>query len=96
MRFEEIKQKWNEFYEAPFPKEAYGLDELDLVSLDSFSAGCISVYVGNGGKLDGERRDCLRRCVNDLEQALHKLDGETHVYFDSLLSLSNTVLDATE
>lgn len=96
MIFEEIELKWIEFYETPFPREAYELDGLDWVSIDSFSAGCISVYVGNRGKLDGERRDCLRKCVSDLEQALPKLNGETRVYFDKLLSLSNIVLNATE
>ena len=92
--FEKIKEQWNAWYDVPFPREAYDLEVLDLISIDTFSAGCISVYVERHGELDQERITCLRQCSQDLDACLGELSGGTREYFEKLSDLSRMVLDS--
>lgn len=93
---DDIKKKWDLWNCMPFPREAYELDDFDLVSVDTFSAGCISVYVDREGVLDNHREGVLRTCVCDLDKVLSHLSGETREYFDTLSSLSKMVLTSLD
>jgi hypothetical protein len=45
----EIEQSWSIFLEKPFPEDCVGLEieGIELVSLDTFSAGCIETFIAN-------------------------------------------------
>lgn len=96
MIFEDIKIKWDQFLQVPFPNEAHEQGDLDLSLIDTFAAGCISSYIGNSGRLDRQNHYILGRCVTDLEKVIHLLDGSTRSYFDLLLIVSKMVLESTK
>lgn len=45
-----------------------------MALLDADMAGCVSVWLNNGGALDTERLGILRDCIADLEQILPMLN----------------------
>ncbi|MBN1764856.1 MAG: hypothetical protein JW860_06325 [Sedimentisphaerales bacterium] len=58
---EEIQKLWFERYQVPFPR---GLADKEiagecLVSLDTFTAGCISSFIEKKGSLDPDRIENL-------------------------------------
>jgi hypothetical protein len=80
----------------PFPEGVFDLGDslgFDLLSIDTFSAGCISVFVENRGKLDKKRIEILRNCIDDLDSIFEKLTGEVKAYFSELWKLSKMVLE---
>jgi hypothetical protein len=90
----EIEESWSTFLEKPFPEDCVGLEieGVELVSLDTFSAGCIDTFVGNKGKLDATRISVLKNCVQDLDKVVKSLDGNAKSYFEHLRLLSVQVL----
>lgn len=46
------------------------LDGADLVLLDSYTAGSVLTWLGNGGHLDGEQHRILLELLDDLDQAV--------------------------
>jgi len=93
--FSEIKRRWEAWSNLPFPSDVYEPESLgfDLTSLDTFSAGCISVFVGNRGKLDRERIVVLSNCAGDLDKMCNRLSGNIKEYFTELSNLSHMVLE---
>ena len=93
--FGQIEAQWKQWEDRAFPSAASSveIDGVDLVSVDTFAAGCISVFVGNRGKLDQERVDILRKCTHDLDAVLAELQGESERYFNELSRLSHAVLE---
>lgn len=87
---DELVAQWNRFKELPFPEGLAGeeIEGEDLVSLDTFSAGCISTFLGNKGKLDYERRNILKSCITGLQNVIPNLPNEEQGYFKELLSMS--------
>ena len=96
--FEEIRSQWDRWSKIPFPAGASDMEANghDLVSIDTFSAGCIDTFVANRGKLDRERIDVLRSCVADLKSRVGELTGDVRTYFADLLNISLMVLTATD
>ena len=91
---DEIKKLWCQHQSTPFPEGIAG-DEIegeDLVSLDSFTAGCISTFVGCSGSLDSERIKCLVECCAGLAKVLPRLTGEAKAYFTRLHKMSEFAL----
>jgi hypothetical protein len=90
--------QWDAWTEGPFPSDALDIeiDGIDLTSLDTVSAGCISAFVGNRGELDQERIEILRNCTSDLEIALGMLAGDIKVYFTELSERSHKVLGSAD
>lgn len=91
---DEIKKLWNEFQKLPFPSGLAGeeIEGEDVVSLDTFAAGCISTFIGNKGLLDSERLKILRKCIVDIEKILPHIKGEGKEYFKMLHQLSARVV----
>jgi hypothetical protein len=90
----EIEKSWNVFLEKPFPENCVGLEveSIELVSLDTFSAGCIDTFIANKGSLDAKRISTLKSCFEALDKVLKYLDGDAKNYFEHLRSLSEQVL----
>ncbi|WP_327299468.1 MULTISPECIES: hypothetical protein [unclassified Streptomyces] len=63
---------WQEHLAARFPAALRGaeLAGTDMVLLDADIAGCVSVWLNNGGALDTKRLGTLRDCIEDLDQVL--------------------------
>ena len=92
----EIHQLWRDHQADRFPEGAAGeeVEGEDLVSLDSFTAGCISTFLGQSGLLAPDQLDCLIRCRDDLGKVLPKLDGEARGYYSRLYRMSQLALQA--
>lgn len=96
--FNEIEEQWNRWTKIPFPTSASDMEPNgnDLVSLDTFSAGCIDTFVRNRGKLDRDRINVLRSCVDELESSFGELTGDVKTYFAELLDISRKVLTSSD
>jgi hypothetical protein len=89
-----IQNRWREHCAAPFPEEAV-LEEICgicLVTLDSFSAGCIDAFLSNSGNLDKARLRVLESCSRDLAFVYPELNGGVREYFSRLQELARMVL----
>lgn len=93
-----VKARWNDWLERRFPANTFDIAArgFELVEIDTFSAGCISVFVDSGGKLDRKRIDVLRNCVRDLDHLLPDLSTEAKDYFAELSTISHLVLKSVE
>jgi hypothetical protein len=92
----ELKELWRQHQAMSFP-EGMAREEIegeDLVSLDSFTAGCISTFVARSGTLDSERTECLVRCREGLARVLPKLTGDAEAYYRRLHVISELALQA--
>ena len=72
------------------------VNEINLALLDAETAGCIQMYVNQGGELDRERVKILRKCVVDLNTIVLLLHSEELAYVDRLRKLANLVLQEVE
>ena len=89
-----LNKKWLEFCNLPFPDDA-GLEEIkgvDLLLLDSSSAGCIDTYISDTVISNNECLDILNDAVNSLRIVLPILEGSTREYFEALLSIILDIL----
>jgi hypothetical protein len=93
---DEIHQLWHDHLAAPFPEDLAGeeIDGEDMVSLDSFTAGCVSSVLGSSRPLTPDRVACLIRCRDGLEKVLPRLEGTAKAYYTRLLRMSQLVLRA--
>ena len=92
---EDLQQLWNAHESAPFPSEIAGeeIEGEDLVSLDTFTAGCISNYLENQGDLDEATTNALTNCFNGLSLVLPHLSGEAKQYYSRLHEMSRSVIE---
>ena len=90
----EIEIIWNEWKAIPFPSDYAGEDVEDicLVSLDTYAAGCIDTFVSRKGSLDTERISILKKCEKDLKIVVAKLEGDAKFYFERLLQMKQRKL----
>lgn len=88
-----IEELWHEHEAARFPAECRlrSVDDIDLVMLDSNTAGCVSTFVSRG-TLDSWRLAVLGLCYRDLAVVVRNLLGESEVYFARLEELARLVL----
>ncbi len=87
---ETIRAMWEEQSHAPFPPGSSGevLQGINLIKLDAETAGCVSIFLRQQGKLTAERRKLLQECQNRLERVLPDLSGASREYFERLWRLS--------
>ena len=92
---DEIKKRWEIWRALPFPSDIYEseFNGFDLTSIDTFSAGCIDVFLENNGKLDPKRIEVLRNCNDDLNKMYDGLSVSSREYFKELSKLSRLVLE---
>ncbi|HEY0700322.1 MAG TPA: hypothetical protein VGD43_21265 [Micromonospora sp.] len=81
---------------APFPSRWRGADVagFDMVLLDSYPSGCISVWLAQVGVLDDWRRNILAEYERHLLRALPELDDYGREYYQRLLDMAQLILKA--
>ena len=91
--FLKIRTLWHEFERTPFP---YPFDTTELAAelalLDSTAAGCISSFIGSGGRLDSKRTAILSRCAKELQQFPDSLSDIQKGYFTQLYTIVEAIL----
>lgn len=90
---------WQAHYDRWFPPLLRGAEvgNIDLVLLDSDTAGCVSSWLSNGGHLDLQRTRILEACARDLDTVLTVfVEGEEQYYLQQLRVLAAAVLAKTE
>jgi hypothetical protein len=95
----DITAMWQAHYDRSFPLRLRGAEigNIDLVLLDSDTAGCVSSWLSNGGHLDPERTQILEACMQDLDTALEVFtDSEEHYYLQQLRILAAAVIAKNE
>lgn len=92
--FNELERLWDEFCKLPFPTKLVdeNVNEIDLTTLDTFTAGCIDTFISRKGILDKKRKFALEEGLEELEIVVANLDGETKIYYEKLLNLVNKTL----
>jgi hypothetical protein len=91
---QEIRKLWDLRMTEKFP-HGYGgevIDGIDLVLLDSDTAGCVITFIQNSGKLDVWRTAILGLCYRNLTVVVGQLSGEGKEHFSKLETISNLVL----
>lgn len=94
----DILKLWQDYSSAGLPK-GYSdrkINETNLALLDAETAGCIQMYVSQGGELDREHIKILRKCLVDLNTIVLLLNLEELTYFDRLRKLASLVLQELE
>ncbi|MEV0535566.1 hypothetical protein [Kitasatospora sp. NPDC050463] len=92
----EVALLWAWHHPGPFPEVPFD-DKLDLVYLDLTVAGCVSTYLGNGGRPGRDHSDVLRTCLPELRAAVALL-GRSAQYreglaaFRRLLAMAELIL----
>lgn len=95
---DEIRQLYRLHEAADFPADCRGeqVEGIDLVLLDSDTAGCIETFLGCSGRLDPRRHAWLSTCHAELQRVVPRLEGEARAYYSRLCTLSDLVLRALE
>ena len=93
---DEIRRLWREHQNAPYPDGYRGVEVagVELVMLDADIAGCVSTYLGNGGRLDLQRTAILGQCYRDVSLVVRELTGSARDYFGHLERMAGSVLEA--
>jgi hypothetical protein len=96
MTMHDLEASWRTFEQRPFPRDCANaeIEGVELTDLDTFTAGCVSAFIANGGRLDAERVRVLTRCCECFEKVVPQLTGEAREYFGQLRDLSRLVLIA--
>ena len=88
-----ITEKHQTFIKLPFPEKLAGKELLgiDLISLDTFTAGLIDKYITRNGNLSSSDSKLLDKLNIELKSVLKELDGIEKTYFSCLWSLVNQI-----
>lgn len=91
----QIQKLWQEHLSLPFPKGCGGaeVEGIDLVMLDADTAGCVSTFINNNGRLDSWRTQVLKNRLDDLVVVTKELDGEALDFFVQIKMLVKIVLE---
>ena len=91
---EDLQRLWDEHESAPFPSEIAGeeIEGEDLVSLDTFTAGCIHSFLVKRDSLNKDRIDTLGECFSGLTTVLPHLTGDAKDYYSRLHEMSRITL----
>ncbi|MFC8539100.1 hypothetical protein ACFUJY_34975 [Streptomyces sp. NPDC057249] len=90
---------WQEHRDAEFPASLRGVEveDIDMVLLDAGTAGCVSMWINNGGTLDPQSRRILRTCVEDLERVISQIGSPSgRRYYQRLHQLALRISDVLE
>lgn len=94
----EVEKLWIGFWELPFPEDLVGdnIGGIDITSLDTFTAGCIDVFLSKNGNLDKKRKYILENSQTELRVITSNVDVKAKSYFEKLLDVTNKVLEIIE
>lgn len=92
-----VHRLWLKHKGKLFPAGCGGkiIQGIDLVSLDSYTAGCASVFLERG-TLDSKRTEILCKCRKDLGIVNRALSGYEGFYYRQLEKLASAVLKFIE
>ncbi|MGW0903317.1 hypothetical protein [Streptomyces sp. NPDC002853] len=82
---------WQEHLDAEFPVHLRGVEfeDIDMVLLDTHTAGCAHTWINNDGALDPERIRILQTCVADLDRVIPQIsDPSGREYYQRLHQLA--------
>ncbi len=90
----DIKERYQEFKNDPFPTGIAGKEILgiDLVMLDTNTAGLIEKFIGYNYKLNRNDFEFLKRLSLELKKVTKELNGQQREYFSTLWNLSDWVI----
>ncbi|WP_433654219.1 hypothetical protein ACQPW1_26385 [Nocardia sp. CA-128927] len=94
----DIGRLWQEHMRAPFPARLHTVEAagVEMALLDATIAGCVSVWHDNGGSLDSERRQTLRKRIAELDQVLPLItEAEELRYLERLHQLALLASDTS-
>jgi hypothetical protein len=93
----EIGQMWEEQFHRQLPHELpfrqpHGFD---LTSIDSFSAGCITVFLESPTRFvrDEQRLEVLRKCADRINEFWDGLAEDEKEYFGHLRQIATKILE---
>ena len=91
---EDLQLLWDAHEGATFPSAVAGeeIEGEDLVSLDTFAAGCIDSFLLKRGSLDEGRIDALAACFSGLTTVLPHLTGDAKNYYTRLHEMCRITL----
>ena len=92
----EILALWEQHSIAAFPKGDKEIDGINLSLLDTGIAGCVHMFIHNGGRLDYQRVLTLRNHLIDLNTIILFLERDELNYFNRLKELANLILNELE
>lgn len=79
---------------AEFPARLRGeeIEGVDMVMLDADIAGCVSTWLSRSGPLDYASQQALRKCIDDLDEVISRLDApEERAYYNRLRAMAELV-----
>ena len=91
----DIKTLYADFLEIPFPDNLSGeeINGIDLVLLDSDTAGLIDKFIHHDSQLDSNDFNILRQCYRELESVEKELQGQQKEYFMTLLNIARQIIN---
>lgn len=93
MRMTNIKTLYADFLKIPFPDNLSGeeINGVDLVLLDSDTAGLIDKFIRHDSQLDTNGFYILRQCCIELELVEKEVQGQQKEYFMTLLNIARQI-----
>lgn len=90
----DLQALWDLHREAEWPA-ASTAREGELMTLDTVISGCAVYFFDSAGRLDSPRVDMLRTCLDELDDLLPDLAGESIDYFRRLRTLAEALLETS-
>jgi hypothetical protein len=91
---DEITKLYNEHLTTPFPdRRGDEVMGVDLVLIDSDTAGLISTYIGSRGQLTGDDLRILKHCYFNLKTVVKELSGADRQYFARLQNIAGLIIE---
>jgi hypothetical protein len=91
---DDIVKLYNEHLTTFFPdRRGDEVMGVDLVLIDSDTAGLISKYIGARGQLSGDDYKILKHCYSDLKTVINELSGEDRQYFARLQNVAGLIIE---
>jgi hypothetical protein len=69
---------------------------IDLVLIDSDTAGLISKYIGSYGQLSTDDKKILNHCYSDLKTVIKELVGSDRQYFARLQDIAGLIIEKSK
>lgn len=91
---DEIVKLYNEHLTTSFPdRRGDEVMGIDLVLIDSDTAGLISKYIGSRGQLSSDDSRILNHCYSDLKKVVKELSGADRQYFARLQNIAGLIIE---
>jgi hypothetical protein len=91
---EDIVKLYDEHLIAPFPdRRGDEIMGIDLVLIDSDTAGLISTYIGSRGQMTSDKIRMLHHCYSDLKTVVRELNGADRQYFARLQNVAGLIIE---